>query len=77
MKAFATIGLGSLGSISFQHAINALPADRPHGVPPDCWIRLDEKLGLVIDTQQSAGGLGGHFMVKQGSMWHRLALKAE
>jgi hypothetical protein len=46
-------------------------------VAPDCWIRLDEKLGLVIDTQQSGGGLGGHFMVKQDGMWHRLALKPE
>ncbi len=77
MKAFATIGLGSLGSISFQHAITALPADRPHGVAPDCWIRLDEKLGLVIDTTQASGGASGHFMVKQGGTWHRLALKTE
>jgi hypothetical protein len=77
MKASATIGLGSLGSISFQHAINALPADRPHGVAPDCWIRLDDRLGLVIDTLQSSGGLSGHFMVKQGDMWHRLALQSE
>ncbi len=73
MKAFATIGLGSLGSITFQHAISALPADRPHGVTADCWIRLDEKLGLVIDP--SSGGLTGHFMVKQGGMWQHLALK--
>src|SRR6185312_232072 len=52
MKAFATIGLGSLGSISFQHAISALPADRPHGVAPDSWVRLDEKVGLVICAQR-------------------------
>ncbi|MEJ1961472.1 MAG: hypothetical protein WDO56_07985 [Gammaproteobacteria bacterium] len=77
MKAFATIGLGSLGSISFQHAIHALPADRPHGVAPDCWIRLEEELGLVIDTPQSSGGLSGHFMVKRAGMWHRLALRPE
>jgi hypothetical protein len=75
MKAFATIGLGSLGSISFQHAVHALPADRPHGVTADCWIRLDEKLGLVIDTAQSAGDITGHFMVKQGGMWLRLTSK--
>lgn len=44
MRTFATFGLGSLGSIRFQHAIEALPADRPHGVASDCWIRLDESL---------------------------------
>jgi hypothetical protein len=75
MKAFATIGLGSLGSISFQHAVHALPADRPHGVTADCWIRLDEKLGLVIDTAQSAGDITGYFMVKQGDTWLRLTSK--
>ena len=78
MKAFATIGLGSLGSISFQHAIHALPADRPHGLAPDCWIRLDERLGLVIDSPQpSTGAINGHFMVKQAGVWHRLAPNGE
>ncbi|MEJ0038540.1 MAG: hypothetical protein WDO68_21105 [Gammaproteobacteria bacterium] len=77
MKTFATFGLGSLGSISFQHAIHALPADRPHGVATDCWIRLDGKLGLVIDATQSASGLSGHFMVKHGGIWQRLTLKTE
>lgn len=74
MRTFATFGLGSLGSISFHHAIHALPADRPHGIAPDGWIRLDEKLGLVIDTVQSAGGVTGYFMVKQGDIWQRLVL---
>jgi hypothetical protein len=77
MRTFATFGLGSLGSISFSHAIHALPADRPHGVAPEGWVRLDEKLGLVIDTAQSAGGLTGYFMVKQGGLWQRLTLKAD
>ncbi len=77
MKTFATFGLGSLGSISFQHAIHALPADRPHGVAADCWIRLDDRLGLVIDSAQSASGLSGYFMVKQAGLWQRLALKTE
>ena len=73
MKAFATIGLGSLGSISFQHAISALPADRPHGVAPDSWVRLDEKVGLVICAQRpGAAGVSGYFMVKQSGTWHRL-----
>jgi hypothetical protein len=73
MKAFATIGLGSLGSISFQHAINALPADRPHGVAPDAWIRLDDRLGLVIGSRKPNGpGIGGYFMVKDAGSWHRL-----
>jgi hypothetical protein len=77
MKAFATIGLGSLGSISFQHAIHALPADRPHGVAPDNWVRLDDKLGLVIDSMQPEGGIvAGHLMVKHAGVWHPLALKA-
>ena len=77
MKAFATFGLGPFGSISFQHAILTLPADRPHGIGADCWIRLDEKLGLVIDTAQSAGGASGYFMVKQSGIWQRLALRTE
>ena len=77
MKTFATFGLGSLGSISFQHAIHALPADRPHGVAADCWIRLDDNLGLVIDTAQSAGGASGYFMVKRAGIWHRLTLRTE
>jgi hypothetical protein len=73
MKAFATIGLGSLGSISFQHAINALPADRPHGVSSDAWIRLDERLGVVIAARRPNGtGITGYFMVKEGGSWHRL-----
>jgi hypothetical protein len=77
MKTFATFGLGSLGSISFQHAIHALPADRPHGIAADCWVRLDERLGLVIDSVQSASGVSGYFMVKQAGMWQRLTLRTE
>lgn len=77
MKAFATIGLGSLGSISFQHAINALPADRPHGVSADSWIRLDEKLGVVIGARRPNGaGVNGYFVVKQAGVWHPLIEEA-
>lgn len=73
MKAFATIGLGSLGSISFQHAIHALPADRPHGIAPDAWIRIDERLGLVVAGRKPGGaGISGYFMVKEGGAWQRL-----
>jgi hypothetical protein len=73
MKAFATIGLGSLGSISFQHAIHALPADRPHGVAADAWIRLEDKLGIVIGSRKPDGsGITGYFVVKEGGSWHRL-----
>jgi hypothetical protein len=73
MKAFATIGLGSLGSISFQHAISALPADRPHGVASEAWIRLDDRLGVVIAGRKAgATGISGYFMVKEGGAWHRL-----
>jgi hypothetical protein len=77
MKTFATFGLGSLGSISFQHAIHTLPADRPHGIAADCWIRLDDKLGVVIDTVQSAGDASGYFMVKRAGIWQRLTLRTE
>jgi hypothetical protein len=70
MKAFATLGLGPLGSITVQHAITALPADRPHGIAADCWLRLDEKLGLVIMPR--ASGVSGYFMVKHAGAWHRL-----
>jgi hypothetical protein len=77
MRTFATFGLGSLGSISFQHAIHAFPADRPHGIASDCWVRLDDKLGLVIESSQSATGATGYFMVKQAGVWQRLVLKSE
>jgi hypothetical protein len=76
MRTFATFGLGSLGSISLQHSIQAFPADRPHGIASDCWVRLDERLGLVIECAQSAGP-SGYFMVKQAGTWQRLALKGE
>ena len=73
MKAFATIGLGSLGTISFQHAISALPADRPHGIASESWIRLDDRLGLVIAGRKPGGaGISGYFMVKDAGSWHRL-----
>lgn len=76
MKAFATIGLGSLGSISIQHAIRALPADRPHGVAPEAWVRLDEKVGLVIGTARpGCAGISGTFMVKQDGVWQPLVIE--
>jgi hypothetical protein len=40
-------------------------------------MRLDDRLGLVIDTAQSAGGVAGYFMVKQAGIWQRLTLKTE
>ncbi|MBX5461912.1 MAG: hypothetical protein IRZ28_12600 [Steroidobacteraceae bacterium] len=71
MKAFATIGLGSLGTISFQQAIHASRADRPHGVSADCWLPLDENFGVVLSRKPCGGGITGHFMVKQNGIWHR------
>jgi hypothetical protein len=76
MKAFATIGLGSLGSISFQHAITASGADRPYGISADCWIRLDERLGLVV-TPTGAAAVGGYFMVKHDNIWQRLNVETQ
>jgi hypothetical protein len=76
MKAFATIGLGSLGSISFQHAITASGADRPYGIGADTWIRLDERLGLVI-TSTGGATANGYFMVKHDNLWQRLTIEAK
>jgi len=71
MKAFATIGLGSLGTISFQQAIHASRADRPHGVAADCWLPLHEHFGVVLSRKPCGGGSAGYFMVKQNGVWHR------
>lgn len=72
MKAFATFGLGPLGSISFQHAVHLSGAARPHGVAENNWIRLDDRLGLVIATRGQDGAVRGYFMLRQGETWHRL-----
>ena len=73
MKAFATIALGSLGSISFQHAIHASGADRPYGIPSDSWVRLDNHLGLVITSRGPAAT--GYFMLKHDNVWQRLNIE--
>jgi hypothetical protein len=76
MKAFATIGLGSLGSISFQHAISASGADRPYGIGTDAWIRLDERLGLVL-TSTAGATANGYFMIKHDHVWQRLNIETK
>jgi hypothetical protein len=85
MRSFASIKLGSLGSLSIQHSISAT-ADRPPGISPDGWIRLDENLGIVVDapatsaTASTAAALPaatGYFMVKHGGLWRRLNLEAQ
>ena len=76
MKAFATIGLGSLGSISFQHAITASGADRPYGIGADAWVRLDERLGLVI-TSTGGSAASGYFMIKHDNVWQRLSIEVK
>lgn len=77
MKAFATIDLGPLGSVSFHHAIEATPRDLPHGVTAENWLRLDENLGLVIEPTQAQGAFTGRFMVKRSGIWHRLSIRTE
>ena len=76
MKAFATIGLGSLGSISFQHAITASGTDRPYGIGADVWIRLDERLGLVV-TATGGATASGYFMIKHDNIWQRLIIETK
>jgi hypothetical protein len=75
MKAFATIGIGSLGSISFQHAIHTSGADRPYGITADSWIRLDDHLGLVITSRGSCAT--GYFMLKHDNVWQRLNIETQ
>jgi hypothetical protein len=86
MRSFASIKLGSLGSLSFQHSISAT-ADRPPGVSPDAWIRLDENLGIVVNAPTTTAATSataaappaatGYFMVKHGGLWLRLNLEAQ
>jgi len=76
MKAFATIGLGSLGSISFQHAITASGAERPYGIGAESWIRLDERLGLVV-TSTGGATASGYFMIKHDNVWQRLNIETK
>lgn len=71
MKAFATIGLGSLGTLTFQHSVHASRPDRPHGVAPGAWLPLDENFGVVISRSSANGAIGGYFMVKQNGAWRR------
>ncbi len=83
MKSFASIRLGSLGSLSIQHSISR-DSDRPPGVDRDAWIRLEENLGVVIapPTSSAAGSAAptsatGHMMVKQNGSWVRLILEPQ
>jgi hypothetical protein len=75
MKAFATIGIGSLGSISFQHAVHASRADRPYGIAADSWIRLDDHLGLVITSRGATAT--GYFMLRHDNVWAPLHLESK
>lgn len=77
MKSFASIRLGSLGSISLQHTITR-ESDRPPGIAPECWIRLDENLGLVVTPPalgSAANVATGHLMFKHNGYWLRLQLE--
>ena len=83
MKSFASIRLGSLGSLNIQHSISR-DSDRPPGVARDAWIRLEENLGVVIaPPASSAAGAAtppsatGHMMVKQNGSWVRLILEPQ
>jgi hypothetical protein len=85
MKSYASIKLGSLGSLSIQHSISA-QADRPPGVAADEWICLEENLGIVITPPQTSGSAPpqtsgsaaasatGCLMFKHKGIWVRLDL---
>ncbi len=78
MKTFATIGIGSLGSISIQHSIFSSWDDRPAGVAAAEWVRVSEDLGLVITCRQGNPTAErppcaeGYFVVRVGGAWLRL-----
>ena len=78
MKTFATIGIGSLGSISIQHSIFSSWDDRPAGVSATDWVRVSEDLGLVITSRQRnptaerAPCVEGYFVVRVAGSWLRL-----
>jgi hypothetical protein len=79
LKSYASIKLGSLGSLSIQHSISA-HADRPPGVAADEWICLEENLGIVITPPQTSGSAAasatGYMMLKRKGVWVRLDLNA-
>jgi len=78
MKTFATIGIGSLGSISIQHSVFSSWDERPTGVSAHDWVRVSEDLGLVItSTQRNPTAerppcVEGYFVVRVAGAWLRL-----
>jgi hypothetical protein len=78
MRSFATIGIGSLGSISIQHTMRLSASERPPGIVSDAWIRIEEDVGIVITSRQLAATTTlppcatGYFMVRHGGFWLRL-----
>jgi hypothetical protein len=78
MRTFATVGIGSLGSITVQHSVRSSASDRPPGIPQSAWIRLEEDAGIVITSAESAVGAAlppcatGYLMVRHGGCWLRL-----
>jgi hypothetical protein len=82
MKTFATIGIGSLGSISIQHSMFSSWDDRPAGVGAADWVRVSEELGLVITSRQRNPTaerppcVEGYFVVRVAGAWLRLQEEA-
>ncbi|HLW24952.1 MAG TPA: hypothetical protein VKT22_11390 [Steroidobacteraceae bacterium] len=80
MKSFASIRLGSLGSISVQHSITS-ESDRPPGIAADAWIRLEDNLGVVVippprgSASSGTPVASGYLMVKHNGYWVRLQLE--
>ena len=52
----------------------------PVGLLPQqlhAWIRLDEKLGVVIASRRpNTNGISGYFLVKEAGSWYRLITDA-
>lgn len=87
MRSFASIKLGSLGSLNIHHSISS-GSDRPAGVAADAWIRLEENLGLVITAPHGANAsaaaaasgtppaASGYLVFKHNGFWMRLNLES-
>ena len=78
MRAFATIGVGSLGSISIQHTMCSVAPELPPGIWAEAWIRIDENRGIVITLSHTVAAAPlaeletGYFMVRDSGVWLRV-----
>ena len=78
MRAFATIGVGSPGSISIRHTMCSVAPELPRGIWTEAWVRIDENHGIVITLSHTVATAplaeleSGYFMVRDSGVWLRV-----